>query len=66
MTDGGNDPQSNQNSDAPFQTGAPDNEAQFIVALECTIAAPSYTPSLPNPNLPQLTDTHILAHAVRR
>ena len=27
MTDGGNDPQSNQNSDAPFQTGAPDNEA---------------------------------------
>ena len=27
MTDGGNDPQSNQISDAPFQTGASDNEA---------------------------------------
>ena len=27
MTDGGKDPQSNQNSDAPFQTGAQDNEA---------------------------------------
>ena len=27
MTDGGMDPQSNQNSDAPFQTGASDNEA---------------------------------------
>ena len=27
MTDGGKDPQSNQNSDAPFQTGPQDNEA---------------------------------------